>query len=133
MKGEKLIPDKKLYYILSSIGLILSIISISLLFSLEIFWLNIGLSIACIIYTFIFIIIFLKKETKEKNNILGILGWLVLILAVAFLGTALFIGSVDDTNSLSVLKVLFISIDILPGFYLIVKIIVLLVTTPGWW
>lgn len=91
MKEEKLIPDKKLYYILSSIGLILSIISISLLFSLEIFWLNIGLSIACIIYTFIFIIIFLKKETKEKNNILGILGWLVLILAVAFLGTALFI------------------------------------------
>lgn len=80
MKEEKLIPDKKLYYILSSIGLILSIISISLLFSLEIFWLNIGLSIACIIYTFIFIIIFLKKETKEKNNILGILGWLVLIL-----------------------------------------------------
>lgn len=133
MKEEKLIPDKKLYYILSSIGLALSIISISLLFTLDIFWLNIGLSVACIIYTVVFVIIYLRKESKEKNNIFGILGWVILIIAVAFLGTAIFIGCTDETNSLSFLKVLFTAIDITPGIYLVIKFIILLVTTPGCW
>lgn len=105
MKEEKLIPDKKLYYILSSIGLTLSIISISLLFSLDKFWMNIGLSIACIIYTVIFVIIYFKKESKEKNNFFGTLGWVILIIAVAFIGTAIFIGCTDETNSLPFLKV----------------------------
>lgn len=62
MKEEKLIPDKKLYYILSSIGLVLFIVSISLLFSLDKLWLNIGLSIVCIIYAAIFVILYLKKR-----------------------------------------------------------------------
>ena len=132
MKEEKLIPDKKLYYILSSIGLALSIISISLLFTLDIFWLNIGLSVACIIYTVIFVIIYLRKESKEKNNIFGILGWVVLIIAVTFIGTAIFIGCTDETNSLPFLKVLFTAIDLTPGIYLVIKFIILLVTTPGW-
>ncbi|MCM1197208.1 MAG: hypothetical protein NC310_09110 [Roseburia sp.] len=133
MKEEKLIPDKKLYYILSSIGLALSIVSISLVFTLDIFWLNIGLSVACIIYTVIFVIIYLKKESKEKNNIFGILGWVILIITVAFIGTAIFIVCTDETNSLPFLKVLFTAIDITPGIYLVIKFVILLVTTPGWW
>ncbi|MCI9653620.1 MAG: hypothetical protein HFG91_04620 [Acholeplasmatales bacterium] len=133
MKEEKLIPDKKLYYILSSIGLFLSIVSLSLLFSIDKLWLNIGLSIGCIVYAAIFVILYLKKESKEKNNIFTILGWVLLIIAIAFIGTAIFIGCVDDTNSLPFLKVFFIAIDITPGIYLIIKIIIILVTTPGWW
>ncbi len=133
MNVEKLMPDKKLYYILSSIGLILSIVSISLLFILDKLWLNIGLSIVCIIYAAIFVILYLKKESKEKNNILTILGWVLLIIAIAFIGTAIFIGCVDNTNSLHFLKVFFIAIDITPGIYLIIKLLIILVTTPGWW
>ncbi|MDE6241079.1 MAG: hypothetical protein K2M08_01515 [Anaeroplasmataceae bacterium] len=128
MKEEKLIPDKKIYYILSSIGLCLSVISISLLFSLDELWMNIGLSILCIIYAVIFVIIYLKKESKEKSNFLGIAGWIVLIIAIAFIGTAIFIGCVDETNSLPFLKVLFTAIDITPGIYLVIKLIVFLVT-----
>lgn len=133
MKEERLIPNKKLYYIYSSIGLALSIISISLLFSLDKFWLNIGLSIGCIVYAAIFVILYLKKESKEKSNIFTILGWVLLIIVIAFIGTAIFIGCVDDTNSLPFLKVFFIAIDITPGIYLIIKLIIILVTTPGWW
>ncbi len=121
MKEEKLIPNKKLYYILSSIGLSLSIVSISLLFSLDKLWLNIGLSIACIIYAVIFVIIYLRKEIKEKTNFWGILGWVILVLAIAFIGTAIFIGCVDETNSLPFLKVLFMAIDITPGIYIVIK------------
>lgn len=133
MKEEKLIPNKKLYYILSSIGFSLSIISIILLFSLYKLWVNIGLSIACIIYTIIFVIIYLKKESKEKNSIFGILGWVILIIAIAFIGTAIFIGCTDETNSLPLLKVLFTAIDVTPGIYLIIKFIIFLVTSPGCW
>lgn len=133
MKEEKLIPNKKLYYILSSVGLGLSIISISLLFSLDKLWLNIGLSSACIIYAVIFVVVYLRRESKEKTNFWGIFGWIILIIAVAFIGTAIFIGSVDDTNSLPFLKVLFVAIDITPAIYLVVKFIAILVTTPGWW
>ncbi len=71
MEEAKLIPSKKLYYILSSIGLGVSIVSISLLLSLNIVWLNIGLSILCIIYTVIFVSIYLKKESKEKTKLWG--------------------------------------------------------------
>lgn len=133
MKEEKLIPNKKLYYILSSIGFSLSIISIILLFSLYKLWVNIGLSIACIIYTIIFVIIYLKKESKEKNSIFGILGWVILIIAIAFIGTAIFIGCTDETNSLPFLKVLFTAIDVTPGIYLIIKFIIFLLTSPGCW
>lgn len=133
MEEAKLIPSKKLYYILSSIGLGVSIVSISLLFSLNVLWLNIGLSILCIIYTVIFVSIYLKKESKEKNKLWGILGWIILIIAITFIGTAIFIGSVDNANSLPFLKVFFIAIDITPGIYLVIKFIAVLVTIPGWW
>lgn len=59
--------------------------------------------------------------------------WVLLIISIAFIGTAIFIGCVDDTNSLPFLKVFFIAIDITPGIYLIIKLIIILVTTPGWW
>lgn len=133
MEEAKLIPSKKLYYILSSIGLGVSIVSISLLLSLNIVWLNIGLSILCIIYTVIFVSIYLKKESKEKTKLWGILGWIILIIAITFIGTAIFIGSVDNANSLPFLKVFFIAIDITPGIYLVIKFIAVLVTIPGWW
>ena len=74
MKEEKLIPAKKLYYILSSIGLFLSIVSISLLFSIDKLWLNIGLSIGCIVYAAIFVIsassAVIPEEPKQP-------GWLL--------------------------------------------------------
>lgn len=133
MEEAKLIPSKKLYYILSSIGLGVSIVSISLLLSLNIVWLNIGLSILCIIYTVIFVSIYLKKESKEKTKLWGILGWIILIIAITFIGTAIFIGSVDNANFLPFLKVFFIAIDITPGIYLVIKFIAVLVTIPGWW
>lgn len=133
MEEAKLIPSKKLYYILSSIGLGVSIVSISLLLSLNVLWLNIGLSILCIIYTVIFVSIYLKKESKEKTKLWWILGWIILIIAITFIGTAIFIGSVDNANSLPFLKVFFIAIDITPGIYLVIKFIAVLVTIPGWW
>lgn len=133
MEEAKLIPSKKLYYILSSIGLGVSIVSISLLLSLNVLWLNIGLSILCIIYTVIFVSIYLKKESKEKTKLWGILGWIILIIAITFIGTAIFIGSVDNANSLPFLKVFFIAIDITLGIYLVIKFIAVLATIPGWW
>ena len=104
MKDEKLIPNKKFYYILSSVGLGLSIVSISLLFSLDILWLNIVLSITCIIYAFIFVKFFLNKESKEKSNFFEILGWIMLIIVFAIIGTTIFIGSIDETNAFSFLN-----------------------------
>lgn len=133
MTEEKLIPNKLFYYILSSIGLSISVISISLLFSLNNLWLNIGFSVICTIYTFVFVIIYIKKESKEKTNLWGIMGWIILIITIAFIGTAIFVGSIDKTNSLPFLKVLFTAIDITPGIYLVVKFVIFLVTLPGWW
>ena len=133
MKDEKLIPNKKFYYILSSVGLGLSIVSISLLFSLDILWLNIVLSITCIIYAFIFVKFFLNKESKEKSNFFEILGWIMLIIVFAIIGTTIFIGSIDETNAFSFLKILFTAIDITPGIYLVVNFVTALVTTSGWW
>lgn len=132
MKEEKLIPSKKIYYVLSGVGLCLSIISISLLFSLDKLWLNVSLSILCIIYAVIFVIVYLKIETKEKCTILGLMGWMLLIFVIAFLSTAIFIGIMDETNSFPVLKVLFIAIDLTPGIYILIKLIVFLVTLAGW-
>ena len=121
LNEEKLIPSKRAYYILSGIGLGLSILSISFLFTLDILWLNISLSVICVLYAILFIIFYLKREVREKISFWGTFGWLILIIAITLLGTMIFIGGSDDTNTISFLKILFTALDITPGIYILIK------------
>lgn len=65
---ESLIPSKKIYFILSGIGALLSVLAIALLFILNQLFLNIGMSVLCLLYITFFVFFYLKKEKIQPIN-----------------------------------------------------------------
>lgn len=84
-------------------------------------WLNISLSFFIMYVIYIFVVFYLKKEVREKISFWGTFGWLILIIVITLLGTMIFIGGSDDTNTITFLNILFTALDITPGIYILIK------------
>ncbi|MDE6414815.1 MAG: hypothetical protein K2K48_05330 [Anaeroplasmataceae bacterium] len=120
--NEPLIPSKKIYFIFSGIGALLSTIAITLLFIFNNLFLNIGLSILCLLYITFFVFFYLKKEKIQPRKWSSIFGWVGLVIGISFMIAILIAAMGDDGVPLTFLSVLFLALDLTPAIYLIIKI-----------
>ena len=125
---EPLIPSKKIYFILSGIGALLSVLAITLLVIFNYLLLNIGLSILCLAYITFFVFYYLKKQKIQPRNWSSILGWVVLIIVLSFLFAIMIAAMGDDGVPLSFLTVLFLALDLTPSIYIIIKGIIFFIS-----
>ncbi|MDE6408269.1 MAG: hypothetical protein K2K50_06665, partial [Anaeroplasmataceae bacterium] len=101
---------------------LLSTIAITILFIFNNLFLNIGLSILCLLYITFFVFFYLKKEKIQPRKWSSIFGWVGLVIGISFMIAILIAAMGDDGVPLTFLSVLFLALDLTPAIYLIIKI-----------